>query len=290
MPLCDPPDISAALRLHYGRDPIFTASGRAGLALILQYLKLRYQDEVWITTTLGWRDRRITPCVTATLAHYCRFASHPGPRTAAALVIHDYGVVHPDLEIIRDVCQRHGWPLIEDAAHALASSDRNGRALGSTGDFAFASLLKFFPVTKGGFVLGLSSNTEQDQEAKRYAACWWSQLTEITQVRLHNWHRLDAMAHRAGGAAALPLAGGSCPSLYLLRTVRQSATMQALHRRGIESGPPFYAGLVFLPCHQQVSEQWLERIEEALEEAHPLSSTPEETRCKACRYTAPRSG
>src|SRR6185312_1780874 len=164
------------------------------LRRILAALRLRPDDEVWITTTLGARDRLVSPCVTATAAERGRFAFAPGPRTAAALVIHDYGVIHPELDAIADRCRRHGWPLIEDAAHAFASVDATGCRAGAVGDYALFSLPKFFPLAQGGLLLGDRSPASADDgdrdEAAGVAAdlaAWLPFAPLIAQRRRDHW-------------------------------------------------------------------------------------------------------
>ena len=239
-----------------------TSSGREALARILAYLRLRSDDEVWITTTLGLRDLQISPCVTGTIARYCRFAAQPGPRTAAVLVVHDYGVPHPGLAVLRDRCRRHGWPLIEDAAHAFASTDSTGRRLGALADFALYSLPKFFAMPHGGLVSGLPSQAgdEDDEETAMRLRDVLPQVRTIAEARRHNWLTLDGLLHRVGLESALPPTAGSVPSVYVLRTERQFATLRRLRAAAIESGPELHCGWLLLPCHQSVSPCDLRRV------------------------------
>jgi hypothetical protein len=239
-----------------------TSGGREALARILAYLRLRANDEVWITTTLGLRDLQISPCVTGTIARYCRFAAQPGPRTAAVLVIHDYGVAHPRLAALRDQCRRHGWPLIEDAAHAFASTDSTGRRMGTLADFALFSLPKFFALPHGGLVSGLPSQATDgaDEETAARLCAVLPHAGAIAETRCQNWLALDALMHQGGLESALPLTAGSVPSVYVLRTERQFATLRRLRKEGIESGPEVHCARLLLPCHQSVSSDDLRRI------------------------------
>jgi len=54
-----------------------------------------------------------------------------------------------DLEKLRKFCDDHDLVLIEDCAHSFFG-EFAGRPLGSYGDYAIASLTKFFPVKEGG--------------------------------------------------------------------------------------------------------------------------------------------
>jgi perosamine synthetase len=66
----------------------------------------------------------------------------------AILVAHFFGLPQP-LANLREWCRQHDVRLIEDCAHALFGTS-DGRAIGSWGDLAIASLTKFLPVPEGG--------------------------------------------------------------------------------------------------------------------------------------------
>ncbi|HEV7214736.1 MAG TPA: DegT/DnrJ/EryC1/StrS family aminotransferase, partial [Chloroflexota bacterium] len=253
-----------------------TASGRQALAHILRHLCLRPRDEIWITTTLGDRDLQVSPCVTATVARFCRFAYRPGPRTAAVLVIHDYGVPHPDLAVLRGRCLRHGWPLIEDAAHAFASTDDAGLRLGEESDFALFSLPKFFAVEAGGLVMGLPSPPAGPEELA-VAARLLHALTQtdiVADLRRRNWLLLEQRFAQFGFGSALPLTPGSVPSLYVLHTTQQFSALRRLRSDGIEAGPDVHCNRLLLPCHQRLCLADIERIVAAVAaHATPLVAT-----------------
>nr|AKG06372.1 aminotransferase DesV [Salinispora mooreana] len=73
-----------------------------------------------------------------------RLADAITPRVKAVLVVHLYG--HPvDLDSVRAVADRHGVPVVEDAAQAHAASYRK-RRIGATGVVAFS----FYPAKNLG--------------------------------------------------------------------------------------------------------------------------------------------
>jgi len=71
-----------------------------------------------------------------------------GLRTRSVIAVHYFGFLQ-DLGPIRRLCDERGLSLIEDCAHALYGIS-GATPVGSLGDFAFASLMKFFPVYDGG--------------------------------------------------------------------------------------------------------------------------------------------
>lgn len=72
-------------------------------------------------------------------------------RVKAVMATHFFGILH-DLAPLRALCDRHGIGLIEDCAHAFFGS-RDGVAVGSTGDYAIGSSMKFFPIYEGGCLI-----------------------------------------------------------------------------------------------------------------------------------------
>ncbi len=68
----------------------------------------------------------------------------------ALLVAHYFGFPQ-DMLSLRAFCDRHGLLLIEDCAHAFFSYNGD-RPLGWYGDYAVASVRKFFPTCDGGFL------------------------------------------------------------------------------------------------------------------------------------------
>jgi dTDP-4-amino-4,6-dideoxygalactose transaminase len=70
------------------------------------------------------------------------------PRKSVLLAVHLFGIPI-DFMPLQTLAQQHGISLIEDCAHAFLGS-RNDVAVGASGDYAIASLPKFFATTAGG--------------------------------------------------------------------------------------------------------------------------------------------
>jgi hypothetical protein len=68
----------------------------------------------------------------------------------AMLVAHLFGLPRT-LRSVAKFCRERGILLIEDCAHCFFGS-AEGRAVGTSGDFAIGSLPKFFPVLEGGLL------------------------------------------------------------------------------------------------------------------------------------------
>jgi len=72
-------------------------------------------------------------------------------RTKAIIVTHYFGFPQ-DLVAIRAFCDTHHLLLIEDCAHVFFG-EYAGQSIGSFGDYAFASPMKFFPLYDGGYFI-----------------------------------------------------------------------------------------------------------------------------------------
>jgi perosamine synthetase len=100
-------------------------------------------DLTWIASAAPIRYVGATPvfadvdrqtwCLTAEAADACLT-----PRTRAILAVDLYGSM-PDMDGLRALAERHGLPIVEDAAEAVGSEYRGGRAgsFGTTGVFSF---------------------------------------------------------------------------------------------------------------------------------------------------------
>jgi dTDP-4-amino-4,6-dideoxygalactose transaminase len=68
--------------------------------------------------------------------------------TKLLLVVHYFGFPQ-NLSKLRIFCDEHNMLLLEDCAHSFFG-EYDGRPLGSFGDYAIASTIKFFPTSEGG--------------------------------------------------------------------------------------------------------------------------------------------
>jgi perosamine synthetase len=148
-----------AFREHLGvKHAIATSSCTGALHLGLAALGVGPGDEVivadsnWIATVAPIVHVGATPGFVDN--HADSWCIDPGqaeaaitPRTKAILAVHLYGNLC-DMDRLRALGQRHGIPVIEDAAEALGSSWRGARA-GSMGAFSTFSFHGSKTVTTG---------------------------------------------------------------------------------------------------------------------------------------------
>ncbi|MEW6372841.1 MAG: DegT/DnrJ/EryC1/StrS aminotransferase family protein [Pseudomonadota bacterium] len=133
-------------------------SGRVAIALALRELGIQAGDAVLVPAyhspsmipPVLWRGAtpvfyRVDADARVDLAD---LAKKIGPETRAVMVTHYFGFPQ-DMAPIRALCDARGIALVEDCAHAFIG-EHAGRPLGSWGDFAIASSMKFFPIYEGG--------------------------------------------------------------------------------------------------------------------------------------------
>lgn len=141
-----------------GANAAFVRSGRTAIALAMLYMRLSPGDEVLIpayhcptmvypvvwagATPRFYRIRRDLSVDTDDLV------SRITGRSRVVMAAHFFGFPK-DFTALRQICDQHGLLLLEDCAHAFFGGTAEN-PVGSLGDYAIASLIKFFPVIDGG--------------------------------------------------------------------------------------------------------------------------------------------
>ncbi|MET0106723.1 MAG: aminotransferase class V-fold PLP-dependent enzyme [Sedimenticola sp.] len=133
-------------------------SGRMAIALALELEKIGKEDEILIpayhcssmvapVVHYGAKPvfYKILPDMSVDLED---IEEKLTPHTKGLLITHYFGFVQP-IQKIRDFCDRKNIILIEDCAHAFFG-EVEGKPIGSFGDYAVGSYMKFFPVFDGG--------------------------------------------------------------------------------------------------------------------------------------------
>lgn len=158
---------------------VAVANGTAALHLAVLQLGLEPGDEVILPTfTIISCANAVVQCgavpvlVDSAPDTWCmavpEVASRIGPRTRAIMAVHIYG--HPvDMDPLRELAQRHGLVLIEDAAEAQGAGYLAGRGTanaawrecGGLGDLAIFSFYanKLVTTGEGGMVLTSDDGT-----------------------------------------------------------------------------------------------------------------------------------
>jgi dTDP-4-amino-4,6-dideoxygalactose transaminase len=191
----------------------FTTSGRAAIALALQALGVGSGDRVLVPTY---------HCLTMVAP-----AVHVGARPVfyplrsggadlaflealdltgvrAMLAAHYFGLPQP-MAALREFCDRKGIALIEDCAHALFGVS-DGRGIGTWGDYAIASLTKFFSVPEGGCLIANRPGSTIPVLARRTVKDQIKSLVDVLELGVR-YRRMPGLNHALGFLFALR--GGS---------------------------------------------------------------------------------
>jgi perosamine synthetase len=105
------------------------------------------------------------------------------PSTKAILAVHFSGFPQK-LSKLKELCKKYKINLIEDCAHAFFGYNGSEK-IGSAGDFAIASLKKFFPVTDGGVLI---TNRPADCQFKQISLKLKDQLKHIVNLFEESTH------------------------------------------------------------------------------------------------------
>ena len=149
-------------------------SGTSALHLAMIACGVQAGDEVitvpftFIATAWAISYVRAKPVFVDVDAHCCtidvdKLANAIGPKTRAILPVHLYGQM-ADMDPIRDICDRHGLMLIEDAAQAHGAAYKGRRA----GNYSDVGCFSFYPTKNLGASGEAGAITTNDDEiAKR---------------------------------------------------------------------------------------------------------------------------
>ena len=201
--------------------------------------------------------------------------------TGAVVVVHIAGIVTPDMPAIRELCQRRGLFLFEDAAHAHGS--RLGDA--AAGSFGDAAGFSFYPTKvitagEGGMI---TTNDESIRDAARLfrdqgklsftqnlhdklgynwrmsephaiiGAAHLARLQEFIVERQRIAARYDERLDGMDGVSVLPMPEGCSSNYYkYIALLDGGIDRAALKQRLREDHGVAFGGEVYeLPCHLQ---------------------------------------
>lgn len=246
---------------HFGREFILTNSGRHALDLVMSDMGILPTDVVTIYTSLG--NTYVSGCVTQVIERYCRWSMGIEPDTKAVLVIHEWGIPHPQMA---EICGL-GFPVIEDCAYAFASTDA-GRTLGMRGRYAIFSLPKFFSVNFGGIVSGLARTEPFLPESYQdylYNAieCELFDIENIIQKRKDNWRYLERQFATLDSRPFFDLTEGTVPGVFMFTADKSLCLdkIKATYREhGIECSVFYGTDGIYIPCNQSLSLGALEYL------------------------------
>ena len=133
-------------------------SGRIAIAMALREMRIGAGDTVLVP---AYHSLSMIPPVIACGARPVFYKVGPDaaidladvatrldPSVKAIMVTNYFGIPQ-QLGTVRAFCDRHGLLMLEDCAHCFFG-EHEGRPVGSWGDYAIGSSMKFFPIYEGG--------------------------------------------------------------------------------------------------------------------------------------------
>ena len=133
-------------------------SGRIAIAMALREMRIGAGDSVLVP---AYHSLSMIPPVLACGARPVFYKVGPdaavdladvaaklAPSVKAIMVTSYFGIPQR-LEVLRAFCDSHGLLMLEDCAHCFFGAHA-GRPVGSWGDYAIGSSMKFFPIYEGG--------------------------------------------------------------------------------------------------------------------------------------------
>lgn len=137
---------------------VWTSSGRAAIAFALREMGVGAGDRILVPTYHC--STMVAPIVAAGAEPLFYPISESGApqldriaaldlRGVRGMIAAHYFGLPQSMKVVREFCDQRGISFIEDCAHAMFGQ-ADGQAIGTWGDYAIASLTKFFPVLEGG--------------------------------------------------------------------------------------------------------------------------------------------
>jgi dTDP-4-amino-4,6-dideoxygalactose transaminase len=194
----------------------------------------------------------------------------PTAATRAILVIHEFGVPHPDLPELAALARSKEMPLIEDCAHTI-DSRADGYAVGHVGDWVLVSFPKIFPIRSGGALLGRTgedppkdARTDVDDLAAAVAR-EMSKLPEYSARRRAVFARLEETARSYGYVPLFTPSASITPWFFPVRTPRWRELIGAMRAARVDAASWHGSDIVILPCHQFLGDTDIDHIGRVLQ-------------------------
>ncbi|MES2018655.1 MAG: DegT/DnrJ/EryC1/StrS family aminotransferase [Pseudomonadota bacterium] len=133
-------------------------SGRIAIALALREMGIGAGDSVLVP---GYHSMSMIPPILACGAQPVFYKVGPDAAldladvaarldgSVKAIMVTSYFGFPQALSLLRTFCDLHGLQMLEDCAHCFFG-EHAGKPVGSWGDYAIASSMKFFPIYEGG--------------------------------------------------------------------------------------------------------------------------------------------
>jgi dTDP-4-amino-4,6-dideoxygalactose transaminase len=192
-------------KLTKAKHAVAVNSGTAALEIALRAVEANKGDEVIVPTNTFTATAATVIRVEATpvLAdidpkNLCITADevqkHITSKTKAVIAVHTGGLICPEIKSIREICNKNGIFLIEDAAHAHGSTidEQSAGSLGDIGCFSFYPT-KVMTTGEGGMVITESDKVAEEARILRDQGKESFSGNAIVELG-HNWRMQEISA------------------------------------------------------------------------------------------------
>lgn len=245
-------------------------NGRIALDLLFTSMHLHRQDEVWILSTFDLPN--ISSCVTSTVFNHCKPSRVYSEKTKAILIIHEFGIPHPDLLNLSKFAKEKGIPLIEDCAHTMDSCS-GGNLVGTIGDWTLFSYPKIFPMKIGGGLLGNNKEFSlseykfhQSVMIQKEVSTFYPHLTEYSEMRRQVFSLIEKQIRKNGLKPFIKLNKDISPWFFPFETKYKLEYLENAKNLGIDCAQWHGTEIIILPCHQFLSQDDILMIGELIKQ------------------------
>jgi hypothetical protein len=235
----------------------YTNSAKSAINAICRKHHLSRQDEVLILTTTD--KPYVSTCVSATIFNYAKISRVLSAQTRMIYVIHEFGIVHREIDKIRTLANQRKIPLIEDCAHSPMSHFLS-RPSGSWGDYSIYSLSKHLPIASGGAVISkdlinLNQNEVPDPSLVVEIEKWIKFLPDICNRRRKIFEKISSIFPQE---IHEPIAiDGSIPYFFIMKNKEWERITHEVDNRLIELGRTYNSNWICIPTQPFASDmQW----------------------------------
>jgi len=189
---------------------VWTSSGRAAIAFALREMGVGATDRILVPTyhcptmvapiVAAGAEPMFYPISASGAPQLDKIAAMDLSAVRGMIAAHYFGLPQP-MKMVREFCDQRGISFIEDCAHAMFGIV-DGQAIGTWGDYAIASLTKFFPVLEGGCLVSARHRLREAPARSRSLRDELKNVVDVLETATR-FHRLTGL--NAGLSALLSL-------------------------------------------------------------------------------------
>jgi hypothetical protein len=246
--------------MHRGYQLQYFFNEKQGIHFLCKKYNLKRSDEVYIVTSTD--KNYVSTCVSGTFFNYCKISRVFTAQTKMIFVIHEFGIICPEIEELQKLANKLSIPLVEDCAHTILSWF-NGKIAGSWGDEILYSLPKQIPVKNGGMLLTkksdqveynkIESNFDLEQKVNDFE----KYLFYFSEKRKQNYKIFNS---KLGNSALKINLEQSTPYFYIMETDIYDLLYKELDNKLIECGRIYVENWFALPTQPLMDENEIEEI------------------------------